>query len=97
MYLAKCLEQPMACNRNDLNKRPIDGIAGDASESAITQNYRIWITNDGSKVKVILWERESLTANFFILMIWPTLVFTSCSISTLMISKPAWQRCGIPY
>ncbi|HBI80812.1 MAG TPA: GDP-L-fucose synthase [Bacteroidales bacterium] len=57
MYLAKCLEQAdWPAIRNDLNKRPIDGIAGDASESAITQKLSDFgITNDGSKVKVILW------------------------------------------
>jgi len=57
MYLAKCLEQAdWPAIRNDLNKQPIDGIAGDASESAITEKLSDFgITNDGSKVKVTLW------------------------------------------
>ena len=57
MYLAKCLEQSeWPAIRNDLNKRPIGGIAGDASESAITEKLSDFgITIDGSKVKVTLW------------------------------------------
>jgi len=57
MYLAKCLEQSdWSAIRNDLNRRPIDSIAGDAPQSAITSKLSDYgITNDGSKVKVTLW------------------------------------------
>lgn len=66
MYLGKCLkENNMKALRNDLTKRPIEGISGDADSTQIMQILNKYgISNENGDVKITLWGTGSPLREF---------------------------------
>lgn len=76
IYLAKCLmNQDWAAIEEDLHKRPVEGIAGDACQEAMTEvlakygifNDRVELWGSGKPMREFLWSEEMADACVFVM------------------------------